>query len=585
MADIFQAKRWLLHNQKRPHYITGELRKGNLEEDSDKLATYEEALEASMTLGYGLGFALGKDGDGYWQGIDFDHVSEHPENSEKIEMLTKLTYCEKSPSGDGIHAIGYGKPFPSKGSDKSGIEAYCQGRFFTFTGKAISGPTITDISDALPYVLGRPIEALVGPSTVVLEAICEDLSDEQYSDLQNALTYLDASEYNSWVNHGMALKRHGESGYALWMEWSATDPKFSENEARRKWNSFAPSTITIASIFHSAKLCGYSKIKARVNGLRITSAEDYSEVEEIIDGHYEGGIGNISAGYAVGKTQSLITLCAVVTGELTDTYLKARPPRKVLYVVENATQAHIIRKKMMEETASEEKPGWFNIATAHRGTAEDISEYISLAIKELTTEYNGFPVKPLIVLDTSNANFDLESENDSAEVGSMIAAIKELQGHCWIVSHVAKSDSKASSARGSGAWGADVDWTASMTRQEGDYIATLSTHKVRLVEQTQVRFRGEVTFTEFTDKYGYVRTKKEPWSIILEEGQTFGEPVGVKDHKHAPAILALLEKGSTTIYKIKQELNISGTTCKAAMNSLLLAGKAGQNSDGTYKLA
>ena len=80
----------------------------------------------------GLGFALGPDGTGnHWQGIDLDDFPNRPALRDLGDDLPG--YTESSPSGNGMHAIGYGRPFATLGSNKTGIEAYAGGRFFTMT--------------------------------------------------------------------------------------------------------------------------------------------------------------------------------------------------------------------------------------------------------------------------------------------------------------------------------------------------------------------------------------------------------------------------------------------------------------------
>ena len=62
----------------------------------------------------GLGFALGADGTGnHWQGIDLDGVDSNPALQLLADELPG--YTETSPSGNGYHAIGYGKPFSGSG--------------------------------------------------------------------------------------------------------------------------------------------------------------------------------------------------------------------------------------------------------------------------------------------------------------------------------------------------------------------------------------------------------------------------------------------------------------------------------------
>lgn len=128
-----------IHLAKVPCYTDGTRRRGDLNIDGDRLVGYAEACAALALWGdqmAGLGFALGADGrGGYFQGIDFDKIDERPELAALVAQLPG--YVEWSPSGRGVHALGYGAPFGTLGPNNSGIEAYCESRFFTFTGKMI----------------------------------------------------------------------------------------------------------------------------------------------------------------------------------------------------------------------------------------------------------------------------------------------------------------------------------------------------------------------------------------------------------------------------------------------------------------
>lgn len=142
------AARWLIYQhvpqpgkkaRKVPHYADGAPRQGTLDTPADtaRLVSYDCAVAALQGRGqeWGLGFALGPDGTGnYWQGVDLDDV----EANGLIDLANALPgYVEYSPSGLGAHAIGYGARFDSLGHNGTGIEAYCEGRFFTFTGNMI----------------------------------------------------------------------------------------------------------------------------------------------------------------------------------------------------------------------------------------------------------------------------------------------------------------------------------------------------------------------------------------------------------------------------------------------------------------
>lgn len=72
--------------------------------------------------------------------------------------------------------------------------------------------------------------------------------------IADALMRIPADDRETWWRVGAALKsRFGESGRALWDEWSAKSAKFDEKTQARVWRSFRGHGVSIASIFHFAK--------------------------------------------------------------------------------------------------------------------------------------------------------------------------------------------------------------------------------------------------------------------------------------------------------------------------------------------
>lgn len=116
LQTMKEAKRWLLRNGKVPFYAASLSPRGTTDTDEDRaqLVTHEQAQELlnqhqqlGKAIGFELGFALGPDDSGnFWQGIDLDNLL-----AKKLMdlMLAVHGYVEYSPSGDGVHAIGYGK--------------------------------------------------------------------------------------------------------------------------------------------------------------------------------------------------------------------------------------------------------------------------------------------------------------------------------------------------------------------------------------------------------------------------------------------------------------------------------------------
>lgn len=180
--QMWLAKRWLLWKfepnadnpakpKKVPYYVGGGRRGKEIgldtAEDIARLAHVWEANErqrefATKGIEFFVGFALGPDEyGGCWQGLDFDDIELRglrPLTDEFTSDGDKVPgYVEWSPSGNGIHIIGYGPAFESFKPRDMGIEAYASVRFFTYTGKEIHDavPLKGIVPDLGPYVEKR----------------------------------------------------------------------------------------------------------------------------------------------------------------------------------------------------------------------------------------------------------------------------------------------------------------------------------------------------------------------------------------------------------------------------------------------
>ncbi len=270
--EMRSAKRWLLWQSVRnldptkkprkvPYYASGIARNGELDSAADQgqLASFDVALQAIQAGGYtGLGFALGPDGtDNHWQGIDLDKLSIHPELHGIAQELPG--YTELSPSGNGKHAIGYGRSFQSLGSDASGIEAYSRGRFFTVTANASSGSANVCLADFVEQRLrpmhGRKSDAIVPTGSSTQDAV---ISPQTYADMRSALLSMPSDDRDVWVRMGHALKTLDNVGYVLWLEWSKTSEKFEPGDAARTWESFKPTRTGYQAVFTEAQDCGWA---------------------------------------------------------------------------------------------------------------------------------------------------------------------------------------------------------------------------------------------------------------------------------------------------------------------------------------
>lgn len=268
-ALMQQARRWLVWKyesgptkkpRKVPYYVNGKRRGVGIAldapEDIAQLATFEHALQAKKNGSYaGLGFALGPDGTGnYWQGVDLDALPAHPELKHIVDDLPG--YTETSPSGNGIHAIGYGKAFASLGSNGTGIEAYSAGRYFTVTGHCAGRNPIVCIATFVDARL-RPAHTIGRKSPKSVGAPIETIDSLTVTHLQSALLFIQADDYETWIKVGHALKKLGDAGRALFLEWSATSDKFDPAEASHKWDSFNGDRTDYRAVFAEAQRRGW----------------------------------------------------------------------------------------------------------------------------------------------------------------------------------------------------------------------------------------------------------------------------------------------------------------------------------------
>ncbi len=80
----------------------------------------------------------------------------------------------------------------------------------------------------------------------------------------DALRYLDATDFQTWIDCGLALKSIGDPrARGVWDAWSSTSEKYSVREQDRQWRAMLPKAITVASIFHHAKRAGWSPTSCR----------------------------------------------------------------------------------------------------------------------------------------------------------------------------------------------------------------------------------------------------------------------------------------------------------------------------------
>jgi hypothetical protein len=490
------ARRWLLWKsipnqdttkkpRKVPFYVNGNMRSGELDSPSDNimLSTLETAVKALDSGQYtGLGFALGSDGTGnYWQGVDFDEVSKNPELGYMVEDLPG--YTELSPSGDGWHSIGYGRHFDSLGSNRTGIEAYSSGRYFTVTGECsgISPPCC--IADFVEQRL-KPIHSKVNGHHKDQESDIESVSSKTIACLRSALLFMRSDDRELWQRNGHRLKKLGDVGRGLWMEWSATSDKFDPSADAKTWDSFKPTHTGYKAIFSEAQKLGW------VNPISVViepvieveqetewlNADELAENASAPDFLINNIIESKTNGLIAGSSQSFKSFCvlkmahSICTGN--DFFgFDVFTTGKVLYICGEGMGALGRRIKAIRTVDEGFNDNFFVLNRPL--FIDNIAEMAWL--KESINKIN--PV--FVIFDTFSSLATATKENVNEEVARVLRMVSdsciESGASSIVVHHYGKDAEKGT--RGASAFGANIDYEISMKRIPDTLNAIVSCKK------------------------------------------------------------------------------------------------------------
>jgi hypothetical protein len=549
-----EAKRWLLwrsekdkHNssvsRKIPYYADGTHRRGTLdtEDDLQRLVTYDVAVQSMSEGGFsGLGFALGRDGEGYWQGIDLDDIKEH-KNDSLAERLPG--YVELSPSGDGVHAIGYGGYFRGKNrSGEQGWEYYSRAKYFTFTGNVFRNGEIVDLKPFIKKYIDKDMSEDTSENKASLGHLI--LSESQVEDIERALKYIDSDcPRDTWLQVGFSLARVPD-GFRLFSEWSkrsqgALHSVATDADIEDQWNDIHTNSrgeITLGTLYYYAeKNPEYSKTEVGEKLIEeITSnkkkdefikkleivrhVSDYLyEPDWIIDGFLGEGVNYIAGAEGKGKSSLLVPLALQVSKLTHPTFLNIRHRRKVLYLSEDINQLSQIVFGMQNHhsnASDAEINHWFNKIPAFKMTTSEL-RYFAEFTEDFSVEQDGKMIPPLVIFDTASSTFHLENEDSNTEAAELMNLIRieyfmKRNIAVIVTGHMAKTLANVSevqdlSARGAGAWGGNAQGTGFIIEDPSVEGRILLTKKRRFTEtMTEVRSVMSRHFTKSKNRYGEV---------------------------------------------------------------------------------
>lgn len=481
--------------RKVPHYADGGPRRA-LDTDADRarlvtLAQALAALRAAPDKWAGVGFALGPDGEGgCWQGIDLDDLASNPHLAKASESLKG--YVERSPSGNGIHAIGYGPHFQSFGSDGSGVEAYSDRRFFTVTGHSLRDAGKQDLTDCVASLAqyrtaGRLVRSAPAANAEAWENYFE-LTPERLRDLRAALAHLDPDPREEWIAVGMAMKGGGDEAFEVWDEWSARSAKYAVEDARQTWSSFNPTKTGLGAVFKKAEKAGWTNPRRSGGNERDISVKAANDdacdrfpfesagalvknvraPQYLIDGLIEAGaLGMLFGDPGAGKSFLAIDWsCSVATG--TPWLGRAVDQGPVFYIAgegHSGMGRRLLAWQTEHEPSLADAPLYISRIPASLMNAENATQ-VAAAVRALAEG-----VRPkLVVIDTFHRNLGSGDENSAEDVAAFLSNVdifirKEFDCAVLIVHHSGHSDK--SRARGSSSIIGAMDFILQLTKDGG----------------------------------------------------------------------------------------------------------------------
>jgi hypothetical protein len=540
---------------KTPYYASGRVRKGLLDTEQDlaRLVTLDEAYDTFLLGGYsGIGFALANDGVG---AFDLDRclddqgslIKTHAGYELALEAKRRGAYMELSPSGRGLRIVGPARNHEAYSKDD--LEFWGMKRFVTLTGNVWANPggwvELGDLRDALaPKHSDRERDNVDDDEDGVL------ITPKTVRELQDALKTIDADERELWVRMGMALKTIGPKGKQLWVAWSKKSPKWNEEDAERVWGSMQPQGTHYRTVFHEAtNNWGWKNPRAKPELVHDADAPEADNDEDpdtslpddeaidlgdpqlhptefVLDGFIPTGISVIAGAWGAGKSTNLIPLFASVA-HLSPPDWGFRPDlrRHVIYFSEAPDQA---RDTLYSLSKSEGGAGWqdikewFHLYPARRVGPKRLSKRIGDLVDQFSwTTETGFRVRPVVVLDTTSANFDLENESDNSQVAAAMSILKQrLPGlPIVLIGHTPKAMVRADigdmTFRGAGAWEAEAVATFFLVHDHETDMRFLAIRKAR--------FRPAYPEVDF-DFAGGSEIVETPWGEPQSKSYVHGVP-------------------------------------------------------------
>ena len=308
--------------------------------------------------------------------------------------------------------------------------------------------------------------------------------------------------------------------------------------------------------------------------------------EFIVDDVLVAGLAVIAGERGLGKTSFAVPFFLAATGLLKSYPLKASIRRQVVYVAEDTAQVTRIIHAMADDGLLDlaEVKHWFHLKPAKRASAAFLAEGAPLLDDMYTVNEtaNGstYAAPPVVVLDTTNANIELDNQNDNSEVSRTIATLRQRFGRIPIArtGHIAKA-SRQETAKvtfiGAGAWEGDSQQTLYLVWEEGNRYLLLGKKRFE-ADVSEYLIKSHMGRMSATDVLGYSKEIRCYYGI--PEATT-------REAKEAAKRTANIEMKKGTQGRIEREIKIFVGANPGASKRKIVNAVSGNNSQVSDAIA
>jgi P4 family phage/plasmid primase-like protien len=251
----------------------------------------------------GVGFVFSHEDD--LVGIDLDDCYDHHTNGFINAAMQQLAdqvngYMEVSPSGTGVKIFTRSNPFASHADHSIGFEAYANSRFFTVTGRHISGTVpaeVQDLSSVIPERTLHKTGDAFGDYTAPLEGYdIHRVETEILSKLDPNMGYSDWLKVGAILHHQFGGDVEACEAWDRWSSQGAGYTATGDYSCENKWRTFKGSGATLRSLLFQVN--HQERKEALARGETILDSGAMNHARTFLDNYYSSEEGYKLVHYA-----------------------------------------------------------------------------------------------------------------------------------------------------------------------------------------------------------------------------------------------------------------------------------------------